>query len=194
VNAAFSSSLVSGRITPLDAVLEQQGATRGNGGSVGVRVGYALTPRFTAEFTLDAPLAQLRATDALLAGVEASRASFITAWNDQTGFVRSGGGVVFTNPVVTSVAAIDDRRGRQIFTTGALNINFPLSSRIVPYATVGAGVVSNTGGAPSVTLMGDLPIHGLELRSTNHNCRWCDLDTDIPRERNRQRLDSPRSV
>jgi hypothetical protein len=155
VNAAFSSSIVSGRITPLDAVLEQQGATWGNGGSLGVRVGYALTPRFTAEFTLDAPLAQLRTTDALRAGVEASRASFITAWNDQTGFVRSGSGVVFTNPVVTSVAAIDDRRGRQIFTTGALNINFPFSSRIVPYATVGAGVVSNTGGAPSVTLTGN---------------------------------------
>jgi len=155
VNAAFSSSVVSGRITPLDSVLKQQGTTWGNGANVGLRVGYALTPRFTAEFTLDAPLGQLKTTDALLARVEASRASFITAWNDQTGFLRSGGSVVFTNPSVTSVAAIDDRRGRQIFTTGALTINFPSSSRIVPYATVGAGIVSNTGGSPSVNLTGN---------------------------------------
>jgi hypothetical protein len=155
VNTAFGSTLISGRITPLDAVLKQQGTTWRNGGSFGVRVGYGMTPRFTAEFTLDAPLGQLKTTDALLAGVEASRASFITAWNDQTGFLRSGGGIVFTNPAVTSVAAIDDRRGRQLFTTGGLTINFSTSSRFVPYATVGAGVVSNTGGAPSVTLTGN---------------------------------------
>src|SRR5262249_55861420 len=93
--------------------------------------------------------------EGLLAGVEASRASFVSAWNEQTGLIRSGGGVIFTNPNVTSTATINDQRGRQLVTTGAVTFDLLTRGRIVPYATGGAGVISKVGGSPSVTLTGN---------------------------------------
>jgi hypothetical protein len=97
----------------------------------------------------------LKLTDALLAGVEATRASFIGAWNDQTGLIRTGGGLVFTNSNVTSRATTNDDQGRQLFTTGALAVNLITDGRLIPYATIGAGIVSNIGNGPTVTLVGN---------------------------------------
>jgi hypothetical protein len=163
INASFPAGALSvpGRITPLDPVLKQPGARWNNGGGFGFRVSRAFTPRFSAEFTLDATLGHLKLDDALLAGVEASRASFITAWNEQTGLIKSGGGFVFLSPTFSSVATTNDNQGRQIYTTGALRIDFPTRGRLVPYATVGAGVVSHTGGTPSVTLTGNYTFSAL---------------------------------
>ena len=155
INASFGSSVVSGRIVPLDPVLMQSGARWNSSGGLGFRVSRAVSRRLSAEFTVDAPLGQLKLTDGLLAGVEASRASFISAWNEQTGLIRSGSALIFTNPSVTSTAAISDQRGRQIFTTGAVTFDLLTRGRMVPYATGGAGVISNVGGSPSVTLTGN---------------------------------------
>src|SRR5262249_5511268 len=103
INASFMGLLApTGRITPLDAVLMQTGAGWNSSGAFGFRVSRAVSRRVSAEFNLDALLAQLKLNEGLLAGVEASRASFVSAWNEQTGLIRSGGGVIFTNPNVTS--------------------------------------------------------------------------------------------
>jgi hypothetical protein len=157
INTSFAATAFppSGRITPLDSILQSAAAQRGHGASWGFRVGMAITPRFGAEFTLDATQGQVDFTDEARAGIEATRASFITALNDRTGLLYSGGGVVFTNAVVTSTAAIDEPSGRQLFTTGALTINLARQGRLVPYAVVGAGVVSSVGDLPSTTLTGN---------------------------------------
>src|ERR1043166_4392245 len=155
INATFTGFPVTGRITPLDPVLTAPGGAMGNGGTVGFRVSRTITPRISAEFTLDAPLSTLKLADSLRGGVEASRASFISAWNDQNGLLRSGGGVVFTRPSITSVSTIDDHHGRQLLTTGAARITFPAHGRYEPYATVGAGMISNIGDMPSVKLTGN---------------------------------------
>jgi len=164
INASFVSAVGSpatGRITPLDPVLQSAAATRGGGGSFGFRVARAITPRFGAEFTLDAARGRARFTDEALAGIEATRASFIGAWNERTGLIATGGGIVFINPSVTSIATIDDDQGRQLFTTGALTINLATRGRIVPYAAVGAGVVTNMGNLPSATLAGHYQFNSL---------------------------------
>jgi len=156
INGSFQGAFApSGRITPLDPVLMQSGARWNSSGGLGFRVSRAVSRRLSVEFTLDAPVGQLKLTDGLLAGVEASRASFVSAWNEQTGLIRSGGGIVFTNPSVTSTTAISDQRGRQIVTTGAVTFDLLTRGHIVPYATGGAGVISNVGGSPSVTLTGN---------------------------------------
>jgi len=155
INASFPVGIAPGRITPLDPVLSQSGATRRSGGIFGFRVAYNMTPRLAAEFTLDAAQGKLKLADALLAGVEVTRASVIGAWNDQTGLIRTGNGVVFTNSNVTSTAAINDDQGRQLFTTGALDVNLIPVGRLLPYVTIGAGVVSNVGNGPDVTLVGN---------------------------------------
>ncbi|HEV8395547.1 MAG TPA: hypothetical protein VGQ37_14810 [Vicinamibacterales bacterium] len=154
INASFSSTLLSGRVTPLDPVLQSAVARRGTGGSVGFRIGRTLTPRFGVEFTLDAPQGHAKFTDTALAGIESTRASFVGAWNERTGLVTSGAGIVFINPAIASVSTIDDDRGRQLFTSGALTINLATRGRIVPYAAVGAGVVMKSGDLPRATLAG----------------------------------------
>jgi hypothetical protein len=151
----------TGRINPLDPVLQAVGATRFNGGSFGFRVGAAITPRFGAEFTLDAPLATLELSEQFLSGLESSRTSFIRAWDQNTGLILTGGNFIFTQPSVTSTTTIDDDHGRQLFMTGALTFNLMTQGRFIPYAAVGAGVVSNTGGSPGVTLVGNYRFQSL---------------------------------
>jgi hypothetical protein len=154
LNEVNTSLLVpaSSRVTALDAVLTKAGATREKGGTYGFRISYAITPRFAAEFSLDAAQARLKLTDSLLAGLEASRASFTTAWN---GLISTGGGVVFTGVSVTSTSAIHVEGGRQLFTTGALMINLITQGDIIPYVTIGAAAISNSGDLPSATLTGN---------------------------------------
>ena len=68
-------------MTSLDPALPKSGAERQKGGNVGVRVSRQITPCISAEFSLDYVPAPLKRTDAMLAGIEASRASFTTSFN-----------------------------------------------------------------------------------------------------------------
>jgi hypothetical protein len=155
INATFSPALVTGRVTPLDPVLQSAAAAHASGASVGVRVGRAITRRLSVEFTLDAAQGRATFSDEAVAGIEATRASFISALNERTGLLASGLGIVFINPRITSEATIDDERGRQVFTTGALTINLKERGRVIPYATIGAGVITNVGDLPRATLVGN---------------------------------------
>jgi hypothetical protein len=78
---AFPSQVRGGQsLAGLDPVL---GASPGRkpGGAFGARVGYRLTPRLSAEFTVDYGSGALKLDDDTLAQIEASRASFVTVWN-----------------------------------------------------------------------------------------------------------------
>jgi hypothetical protein len=149
VNAAFPTG---GRIAPLDPVLTQSATARSSGAAFGVRVGYAITRRFGAEFSLDVAARPLRFTNAFLDGVETTRASFTAAWD---GLIATGGGFIFTAPNITSTSDIKKRGGRQLVTNGVLVINLPSRGAILTYATVGAGLVANEGAVPTVTLTGN---------------------------------------
>lgn len=148
LNAAF---FLSQRFTPLDPLLATSGAERQSGGSVGLRVSRRFTRRMSAEFGLDYVRAPLKMTDDLLAGIEASRTSFTANLN--TLLLSTGG--PFTNVSVTSTSTLQDKKGRQIFTTGAVSIKLITQGRIIPYVTVGAGTVTNRGDLPSATLVGN---------------------------------------
>jgi hypothetical protein len=147
VNTAFG---IAPRITALDPVL-QSSVDRTGGGLFGARVSRQLNARFSAEFSFDYSRSQLEMTAATLSAIEASRASFIAAWNGVMGTVPP----LFQSPVVTSVSTILNREGRQAFMVGALTINLTKPGRFTPFATVGAGVVSHLGETPSVTLAGN---------------------------------------
>ena len=68
---------------------------------------------------------------------------------------------MFINSRVSSVATIDDERGRQVFSTGALTINLAERGRIIPYATIGAGMITNVGELPRATLVGNYQFDSL---------------------------------
>jgi hypothetical protein len=144
-----------GRITALDAVLGRSLGAERIGGSIGARISRVLTPRLTAELSVDYSFARFQITDANSDAIETTRASFIPAF---TGLLVPSGLAVNVNRVlnsVTSTAALDPGNVHQLLTSGALLINLRTSGDIVPYATVGASLISTIGEMPSATLAGN---------------------------------------
>jgi len=139
-----------GRIATLDPVLGRSLGQSRRAGSIGARVSRVLTPRFSAELSVDYDLARLQITPANIDAIEATRASFIMAFN---GLITANPGRVVKS--LTSTAAIDSGSAHQLFTSGALIINLRTIGRIIPYATVGASLISTTGTMPSATLTGN---------------------------------------
>jgi len=152
LNQAIASQFVLFRVTPsivpLDSVLQSRFAKRRPGPTLGLRVSRVLTPRFSAEFTLESVSDELAIESNSFTGLEASRLSFVNVWN---GFFP---GPVSPEQTVSSVATIEDNRGRQLATTGALLINLAQGRRLTPYAAVGAGVVVSGDENPAAQLVG----------------------------------------
>jgi hypothetical protein len=138
----------SARITSLDPVLMRSFAVVQNGGTIGARVSRTLTPRLSAEVSVDYSLARLQITQANRDAIEATRASFIGAFN---GLITSHPQRVLTS--VTSTAELDTRT-RQLFTSGALVVNLRTSGTVIPYTIVGASLISTLGRLPTASLTG----------------------------------------
>jgi hypothetical protein len=156
VAAALAASGVAattpfpGRIATLDPVLGRSLGERRRGGSIGARVSRVLTPRLSAEVSVDYSLARLHITQANSDAIEATRAGFIAAFS---GLITSNPSRVLNS--LTSVAALDSGGAHQLFTSGALIINLRTTGDVIPYATVGASLISTTGKMPSATLRGN---------------------------------------
>ena len=145
----------SGRITTLDPVLGRSLGTERDGGSIGARVSRVLTRRLTAELSVDYSLARLQITQANSDSIEATRSSFIPALS---GLLVPSGLAINVNRVlnsVTSIAALDRGSSHQLSTSGALLINLRTTGDVIPYATVGASLISTVGRTPSATLAGN---------------------------------------
>jgi hypothetical protein len=148
--AATALGQLPDRIVPLDPVLAGPLGEHRGGGSVGVRISRALTPRVTAELSVDYGFSTLRIAPANGEAIETTRASFVPAWRGVILFNRNR---VLNS--VTSTATLADGSARQLFTSGAININLMTSGTFIPYVTVGAGVASMTGDLPRATLTGN---------------------------------------
>jgi hypothetical protein len=145
-----SPSVLSGRITTLDPVLGKSLVWWPSGGSIGVSVIRALTPRLSAEVSVDYGLQRLQITQSNSDAIEATRATFIPAFT----------GVITVNPnrvlnSVTSTATLNSGSRHQLAASGTLIVNLRTTGDIVPYATFGAGLISIVGNTPSATLRGN---------------------------------------
>jgi hypothetical protein len=69
----------------------------------------------------------------------------------------------FEDAAVSSTNTILDNDGTQIVATGTLNINLLTRGRFIPYASVGAGVISNNGDTPTANLEGDYTFEIFDL-------------------------------
>ena len=56
---------------------------------------------------------------------------------------------------VTSSATLEDGGAREIVSSGAVLVNLRSSGAVIPYAAIGAGLVSITGDMPSVVMLGN---------------------------------------
>ena len=152
---ANNQAVFSGRLATLDPVLSRSLGAERRGGAIGARVSRVLTPRFSAELSVDYNLERLEITRANSDAIEATRASFITAFS---GLLVPSGLAINVNRVlnsVTSVAALETGSSHRLSTSGALLINLRTSGDVIPYATVGASLISTIGGMPSATLVGN---------------------------------------
>jgi hypothetical protein len=137
------------RIVPLDPILQSRVVERQSGASVGVRVDRSLTPRFGAEFALDQAQGALTLRSTATDLLTTAQAAFLTTWNMLLNAPAGG------SQVVTADATLDDKRGRQVVTSGALLINLLSSTTFTPYVAVGAGYIAARGDSPSITVVGN---------------------------------------
>lgn len=133
-------------IVPLDAVLAGSVAECPAGGMVGVRLGRDLGPRFGAEFTIDYGLAPLTMSSAAKTAIEASRASFVSAFTALTS--------AFRQPAVAATTDMTPGRTRRLTSTGAITITLRRGRRLAPYAVAGGGITTRIGTLPSATVEG----------------------------------------
>ncbi len=56
---------------------------------------------------------------------------------------------------LTSTAALDNGGSHQLFTSGALIIDLTTTGKVIPYATIGASLISTTGQTPTAGLRGN---------------------------------------
>ena len=145
---------ISGRITPLDGILNAPFANRGNGGSFGFRVSRVLTPRLSAEFNFDYAVSSLSVPADVTSGIETTATSFRTTFEGYMAPLASPS----TPTSVTSSGSVDDGGGGQILATGAVLVNLRTRGKVIPYATAGLGITSDGGDAPSGALEGQYAV------------------------------------
>jgi hypothetical protein len=139
----------SKKISPRDPVIGSAAASRGSGGSVGVRVTRRFGARYSAEFNVDYTRTPLSFTDEALDGIEASRASFVSAF---TGLFRSGPS---QNPNVTATTTLTEGSRSELLTTGVFGVDLLTSGKLIPFVVGGGGVVHSGGDDPTAALLGN---------------------------------------
>ncbi len=140
---------ITAHIVPLDPILTRPTANRNHGAAFGLRASRDISPRWAIEVNLDYSLGEMELNSAALAGIEASRASWATAWGQNlSGFA----------PVISSVSTIHRREGHQLFGTAGANVNLLTEGRLIPYLSFGGGALANTGDLPSAALVGNFSV------------------------------------
>jgi hypothetical protein len=139
-------------ITALDQVLNGASVQRRSSGGFACGISRPINRRYGLEFTIAHHPARLTFTDQVAAAIEASRATFVSVFSSPLPAGQGGNAPIAT---ATATAAVDEPDGYQIVPTALFHVNVRTTGTIVPYATIGGGVVLNRGAAPSLTLTGN---------------------------------------
>jgi hypothetical protein len=135
------------RLLPLDPALNQSSLTKESIAAFGLRVARVLNRRLEVEGSVDYKRKGLVIRPESLAAIEATRSSFITAWSNAG----------LPNASVTSTSTIRNEESRELLSTGSLILNLKPERRLVPFASGGLGVITQTSGPPSAELRGAYP-------------------------------------
>lgn len=152
IGTGFGGLVAATKVTPLDPVLTTSSLERKPGMTVGGRLTRRLTRIVSGEFAVESTFQSARMNNTALAGLEATRASFAPMWNA----LLATGVSLFLSPVVTSDLTVPkETDSRQTLVTGAATFELSGTGRVVPYATVGGGVLMRSGELPTATLTGN---------------------------------------
>ncbi len=147
LNGALEDLGLPTRITPLDSALASLGFGD-SGAAGGIRVRRSITSRLSAELSIDVLTGSPVLTSAFGAAVESSRASFAPAF---TGLFSTG---PFSGATASATAVTGNGSGQQVVGTGSIRVPFAPRLHLVPYLTLGAGVLARLGQLPSATITG----------------------------------------
>jgi hypothetical protein len=169
VNGQFD---VAALIQPLDGALGESGLAAANGFTGGLRVRRAVTARFSAEFSFDLFPASAHLSEDFLAAVDATRASFVPAFE---GLLATG---PFTD-VNVEASSVTSGSTSEVAATGALVYQLGSAGGFDPYLTFGGGVITGAGDAPAVTLegryrsriLGEVPLDETDRVTIRHESR-----------------------
>ncbi|HET7697065.1 MAG TPA: hypothetical protein VFK57_15240 [Vicinamibacterales bacterium] len=142
VNAAFEGP---SRMVPLDPLFAA--VKPGRTGAGGVRVRRSTSASASLELAVDFLGAAPVAPGDLAAIVDASRHSFASTFTE---LLRTG---PFTGVVVDAAGEAESGTRREIAATAAFNTDLGALGSVIPYLTLGGGIVTGTG-SPSATLSG----------------------------------------
>jgi hypothetical protein len=148
LNGANAEFGAAGVLVPLDAALGSLGLSGTNAPVMGLRLRRALTSRWSLDLSTELWTGSTEVAPALLDAVEASRASFETAF---AGLFSTG---PFSSTSVNATATIDDRTSRELAVIASVRYHL-LTGALAPYVTIGGGVITRIGDLPSITLAGD---------------------------------------
>jgi hypothetical protein len=148
LNEVLGELALPNRLSPLDAAIAAPGFSSGGKGAFGFRMRRSITRGLSVEFSLDFLTGSPVLSDAFLASVESSRASFETAL---AALLKSG---PFTGVSTSATSMVIQGTAHDVAASGSLNVPFGRLGAFQPYFTVGAGVLSGQGRPPSVELLG----------------------------------------
>ena len=134
------------KIAPLDALFSA--AAGGRSAAAGVRMRRRLSPRLSAEVSVDWLGSIDAASPEFDATVERARSSYPATIRD---LLATG---PFASVFVDATGSSDPGQRREMSATGAVNIDFRSFAAFTPYATVGGGVLNGNGEPPSAELTG----------------------------------------
>jgi hypothetical protein len=159
INSVNTTLAPGSRLTAIDPVITSAAASRDSGANFGFRIARRIGSRYFVEATVDFADTPLTFSDEALAGIEASRSTFVTAFR---GLFISGPSA---NPNVTATVDLNDGSGREVITTGVFGVDLVTHGRLIPYIVGGAGVAHSTGDQPSATITGNytfpIPVAGV---------------------------------
>ncbi|HEY6357592.1 MAG TPA: hypothetical protein VIX35_05085 [Vicinamibacterales bacterium] len=148
LNGALEDLGLTTRITPLDSALASLGFGD-SGAAGGIRVRRSITPRLSAELSLDVLTGSPVLTSAFSAAIESSRASFGPAF---TSLFSTG---PFSSATASATAVTANGSGQQAVGTGSIRVPFAPRFHLVPYLSFGGGVLTRRGQLPSATITGN---------------------------------------
>lgn len=148
LNGSLAALGLPERIRALDTVLDAPLVGRREGNHVGFRVARDLAPRLSAEVSLDVTSYVVEITEPVAAVMEATSASFVAAF----GALLDVG--PFTDVAVNSTHSVLTVDATQLMATAALRVHLLSRGTFVPYVTVGGGIITNHGDAPTAGLEG----------------------------------------
>lgn len=148
LNGSLAAVGLSERIVALDRVLAAPLAGRQGGYSYGFRVARDLTPRFAAEFSLDITSGVVEIAAPVAAALEATSASFSSVFR---ALLDAG---PFTSLDIDSTYSVEKVDATQLVAALAFRVNLLSRGKVIPYATLGGGIIANNGATPTARLEG----------------------------------------